>query len=475
MNTPTTLPTEFIEKVKQILPSDELERFLQVSTQPLKRSIRFNSLKSTQQDMRLVSNRHNWKLEQIPWCPQGAWIEYQHQAPLGNFAEHLTGQFYIQEASSMMPPIALKYAMGAAKLGSVLDMAAAPGSKTTQLAALMNNEGALVANEFSASRIKGLYANLVRCGVTNTALTHYDGRVFGEYLPEAFDAILLDAPCSGEGTFRKDPDAFKNWSQRAVDELSQTQRDLIDSAYKALKPGGKLVYSTCTLNLEENQHVCAYLLQKYPDMAVVNLSELFVGAERSATNEGYLHIWPHHYDSEGFFVAAFSKAEKEMTEKNSFSKPMPAKFPFTKASKKQQQEILQYLAYFGELDISDSSFWLREREVWLFPNKLTELVPLMKFDRIGVKVGEQHKKELRVTHEFAIAYGHQAAQKLDLTAEQAEAFFMGKDLSNSSNYKKGDLVCCYAGVALGLARITGNKLKNKLPRELVRDQGLTFN
>lgn len=116
-----------------------------------------------------------------------------------------------------------------------MDVAAAPGSKTTQIAARMNNEGAILANEFSASRVKVLHANISRCGISNVALTHFDGRVFGVAVPEMFDAILLDAPCSGEGVVRKDPDALKNWSPESNQEIAATQRELIDSAFHALR------------------------------------------------------------------------------------------------------------------------------------------------------------------------------------------------------------------------------------------------
>ncbi|GAL34405.1 ribosomal RNA small subunit methyltransferase F [Vibrio maritimus] len=132
-------------------------------------------------------------------------------------------------------------------------MAAAPGSKTTQLAALMNNQGVLVANEFAASRVKVLHANIERCGVRNAALSNYDARVFGGWLPEQFDAILLDAPCSGEGTVRKDPDAMKNWSLDSTAEIAATQKDLIESAFHALKVGGTLVYSTCALSRRKSK------------------------------------------------------------------------------------------------------------------------------------------------------------------------------------------------------------------------------
>lgn len=204
----------------------------------------------------------------------------------------------------MLPPMALLEP----GMERVLDMASAPGSKTTQMAAMMANGGLLIANEYSSSRVKVLHANLQRMGVSNTALTHFDARVFGQYQYESMDAVLLDAPCSGEGTVRKDPDALKHWDPQEIADIAATQRDLIDSAFLALKPGGVMVYSTCTLNSQENQAVLQYLKQKYgAAVAFESLESLFAGAEKACTAEGFLHIWPQIYDSEGFFVAKVRK------------------------------------------------------------------------------------------------------------------------------------------------------------------------
>jgi 16S rRNA (cytosine1407-C5)-methyltransferase len=172
----------------------------------------------------------------------------------------------------------------------------------------MGNEGGILANEFSASRVKVLHANISRCGISNVALTHFDGRVFGAALPERFDAILLDAPCSGEGVVRKDPDALKNWSPESNQQIAETQRELIDSAFHALRPGGTLVYSTCTLNREENEEVVQWLLARYPQaVEVLPLGTLFPQATEALTAEGFLHVFPQIFDCEGFFVARLKK------------------------------------------------------------------------------------------------------------------------------------------------------------------------
>ncbi|WP_413698884.1 NOL1/NOP2/sun family putative RNA methylase [Psychromonas sp. KJ10-10] len=182
-----------------------------------------------------------------------------------------------------------------------------PGSKTTQMVAKLNNKSLIVANEFSSSRIKMLHANLQRCGIKNVALTHFDAKVFGSWIPDTFDAILLDAPCSGEGTVRKDKLAMKNWDQQAIDSIALMQQGLIESAFHALKENGILIYSTCTLSHEENQDICQFLKSSYPDaVEFLSLTDLFSQADKTVTEEGFLHIWPQVYDSEGFFVADYS-------------------------------------------------------------------------------------------------------------------------------------------------------------------------
>lgn len=284
------------------------DAFIAACQRPLRRSLRVNTLKISVADFLQQVAPYGWQLTPIPWCEEGFWIERDDEdsLPLGSTAEHLSGLFYIQEASSMLPVAAL-FADGDMPQ-RVMDVAAAPGSKTTQIAARMGNKGGILANEFSASRVKVLHANISRCGISNVALTHFDGRVFGAALPERFDAILLDAPCSGEGVVRKDPDALKNWSPESNQQIAETQRELIDSAFHALRPGGTLVYSTCTLNREENEEVVQWLLARYPQaVEVLPLGTLFPQATEALTAEGFLHVFPQIFDCEGFFVARLKK------------------------------------------------------------------------------------------------------------------------------------------------------------------------
>lgn len=454
--------------MREALPSHlSLDDFIAACQRPLRRSIRVNTLKISVEDFLALVSPYRWQLTPVPWCAEGFWIERDDEdaVPLGSTAEHLSGLFYIQEASSMLPVAAL-FADGNSP-ERVMDVAAAPGSKTTQIAARMGNRGAILANEFSASRVKVLHANISRCGIHNVALTHFDGRVFGAALPEAFDAILLDAPCSGEGVVRKDPDALKNWSVESNLEIAATQRELIESAFHALRPGGTLVYSTCTLNRDENEDVCLWLKAQYPDaVEFLPLDDLFASAQEAATPEGFLHVFPQIYDCEGFFVARLRKTQAVA--------PLPApkfkvgNFPFAPLKGRDAAQLVAAAEKIGLVWDESLRLWTRDKEVWLFPAEIEPLIGKVRFSRIGIRLAEVHNKGYRWQHEAVIALaGHENA--FALTHQEAEEWYRGRDVYPDSTPSGDEVIVTYQGYPLGLAKKVGSRLKNSYPRELVRD------
>lgn len=365
-----------------------------------------------------------------------------------------------------MLPVAALFADGN-QPERVMDVAAAPGSKTTQIAARMNNRGAILANEFSASRVKVLHANISRCGIHNVALTHFDGRVFGAALPEAFDAILLDAPCSGEGVVRKDPDALKNWSVESNLEIAATQRELIDSAFHALRPGGTLVYSTCTLNRDENEDVCLWLKQRYADaVEFLPLDTLFDSASHAATPEGFLHVFPQIYDCEGFFVARLRKTRAV--------DPLPApkfkvgNFPFTPVKGREAAEAQAAASKVGLHWDESLRLWMRDKELWLFPVNIEPLIGKVRFSRLGIRLAEIHNKGYRWQHEAVIALAD-SENTFALTHQEAEEWYRGRDVYPEDGPSQDEVIVTYQGYPLGLAKKVGSRLKNSYPRELVRD------
>ena len=226
--------------------------------------------------------------------------------------EHKQGEIYVQEAASMIPPLVLKPKPGEV----VLDMCAAPGSKTTQMAAMMENKGLLVANDYKGMRIQSLGINTQKTGCTNVIITLMSGMWFKDM---EFDKILVDAPCSGTGTIRKSLKTIRMWNPRMVTKIARQQFRLLENAFKILKPGGELVYSTCSLEPEENEGVVHRLLEEYPKASVmkVKLSGLKLGKAVQEYNgekwnsqvKDTMRIWPQNNDTEGFFVAKISKSK----------------------------------------------------------------------------------------------------------------------------------------------------------------------
>ncbi|MBI2653562.1 NOL1/NOP2/sun family putative RNA methylase [Candidatus Woesearchaeota archaeon] len=304
-----TFKPKFIERYSKLT---DWEEFRQCSLSFLRRSIRVNTLKITIKELK-ERLENKWNLEQIPWCREGFWIEHskKERRDIGNLIEHSLGYFYTQEAASMIPPIVLNPKPNEV----VLDMAASPGSKTTQIAQYMQNTGILIANDYTIERMKPLSINLQRCGVTNSIITLMEGQWFRKSGIE-FDRVLVDAPCSGTGTIRKSLKTIGIWNPDMVRRLAITQRQLIETGFNLIKEGGTLVYSTCSLEPEENEEVVNYLINKYEN---AKLEEINLNLKKSPTilefegkqyNEEInkcLRIWPQDNDTEGFFVAKLRK------------------------------------------------------------------------------------------------------------------------------------------------------------------------
>jgi len=299
---------KFIERYKKLT---DFEAFKKYSLSFLRRSIRVNTIKITIDELKKRLEK-SWTLERIPWCNEGFYIEHikKERRDIGNLIEHSLGYFYTQEAASMIPPLVLE----PEENDTVLDMAASPGSKTTQIAALMSNKGILVANDINSARMKPLSLNVQRCGITNCIVTMMYGQRFGGF---EFNRILLDAPCSGTGTIRKSLKTLRIWNPLMVQRLAHTQKNLIDTAFSNLKPGGTLVYSTCSNEPEENEAVIDFLVNKYGNARIeqiklsnIKRSDPILIFENSNYNENIkncLRIWPQDNDTEGFFVAKIKK------------------------------------------------------------------------------------------------------------------------------------------------------------------------
>lgn len=299
---------DFIDKYKKLT---DFNIFKKYSLSFLRRSIRVNNLKISTKKLRKKIKQKGWITKQIPWCKQGFWVEHKKgRRDIGNLSEHALGYFFVQEAASMIPPIALNPRFKE----KILDMAAAPGSKATQIAQYMGNKGILIANDYKKIRTDPLKENIQRMGITNTIVTIKNARKIKGF---EFDKILLDAPCSGTGAIRKSIKTLKMWNPNEISRLAGTQKQLIKTAFKNLKSGGTLVYSTCSLEPEENEEVIDYLLEEESDAQLEKTSLPGLKTSNPITKfnkktynpeiKKTLRIWPQDNDTEGFFVAKIKK------------------------------------------------------------------------------------------------------------------------------------------------------------------------
>lgn len=310
----------FKQRMQALLPDkQDFESYNKIIHQEPKNFIRCNTIKISPEKL-LSKLKNKWKIIQpYPQYPEIMLID-QNLAPgeLGNALEHVLGYYYVQEVSSMLPPITLSPKPNEL----ILDLCASPGSKTSQMAMYMENQGTIIANDLNIGRIKILSSNLEKCAVTNTIITRKDAIALCSQLSKSnfpkFDKILLDAPCSGEGTLRSSPKTFLMWNLKVIKKFSRQQKKFLAFALKCLKPNGTLVYSTCTHSPEENEEVIDFALKNFP--VKIETLELPLKCRKGITNWGNksyhkdvrhaCRIYPQDNNSEGFFLAKLTLLEE---------------------------------------------------------------------------------------------------------------------------------------------------------------------
>jgi len=313
--------SSFIERFKPIL-KEEFDDFIEANKKPLKKSFRINRLKvRTEKDVKALLNRLKEKgliLKKVPWYDYGYFVEFreENRYDLGNLFEHFLGEIYIQEATSMIPPLVMD--LESITSGSlILDVAAAPGSKATQIAELTNDKAIIFANEKDYSRLAPLKINFERLGAKNVIILSKDGKELD--FQNQFDRILLDAPCSGSGIIRKSESAIKFYNPNKLDLLSNLQRKLFENAFHLLKKGGVLVYSTCSIDPEENEFLVEWALNTFKNLTLENIELKGIKRGKQIVNfngkkvskdirNKVLRIWPQDNDTGGFFIAKFRKS-----------------------------------------------------------------------------------------------------------------------------------------------------------------------
>ena len=308
---------DFIKRMEALLGEVDAKEFFEICYTKTPVSIRVNTLKISVDNLKNRLKGYGWKIKQPLECfPEVMVIENKlNPGEIGKTKEHLLGYYYVQEISSMLPMLVLQPKPGEI----ILDLCASPGSKTTQAAAMMDNEGTIIANELSMGRIGILNSNLERCGVMNTIVTRKEGGALcNRFLKKSqmrFDKILVDAPCSGEGTLRKSPRTFEIWNINVIKKIAGVQKQLAIAALKILKVGGEMIYSTCTLSPEEDEMIIDYLIKNFDvEIEQIKLPLKFrcgvTEWESVSLDENVkkcLRLYPQDNNTDGFFVAKIIK------------------------------------------------------------------------------------------------------------------------------------------------------------------------
>ena len=428
------LPEAFLERMQHQL-GEEYPAFLESLERPRAVALRFNPLKGEAPDLPFV-------MENVPWEPKGFY--YDPEARPGLHPYHEAGVYYLQEASAMAPVALLDPQPGE----KVCDLCAAPGGKTTQIAGRMLGEGFLLCNEINPKRAKILARNIERMAVPNALVTNEHPERLGKRFPGFFDRVLVDAPCSGEGMFRKEEAAVTDWSQETVEMCARRQAEILDSAANMVRPGGRLVYSTCTFAPEEDEEAVAAFLQRHPEFTPeIVETPWFVAVE----NGGH-RMWPHKLLGEGHFAAVLKKAEGEETE-----------LPTPKAEKLPKE----WLDFAKELGIhlpAGKAVIFGQNLFWV-PEAMPDIQKL-KVMRPGLELGEVKKGRFEPAHALAL-WLRDCRNTESFAAEGPEirAYMHGEVLPSE---KKGWCLVKAGTYSIGWAKGDGSVLKNHYPKGLRR-------
>ena len=440
------LPEAFLQRI-QIQLGEEYPRFLAALDRPRAVAIRFNPLKCTDfSPLPFVG-------DPVVWAKHGYY--YDPEARPGLHVWHEAGGYYLQEASAMAPVTLLDPKPGEI----VLDLCAAPGGKTTQIAALMENQGLLVCNEINPKRAKILARNIERMGVSHALVLNHHPSDLERHFEGAFDKILVDAPCSGEGMFRKEEAAVTDWSPETVTMCARRQQEILTTAAKLLRPGGRLVYSTCTFAPEEDEGAISAFLRAHPGFSIEQVDAPALSPGSTALVEdpvqGLEHtfrLWPHHQIGEGHYAAVLRKAgEGESSLIPSKTEKLPK----------------QWLDFAKELGITlppgkPVSFG---RALFWAPEALPELKGL-KVLRPGLELGEVKKDRFEPAHALALWLAEcKSVQDYPADSEEIREYLHGNVIPSE---KKGWTLVTAGGLSIGWGKGDGRVLKNHYPKGLRR-------
>ena len=424
------LPEEFLARMKAQLGEDDFAAYLRAMDERPRRALRVNTLKITPEAFVSMAD--------FPLSPTGLLPEsffFEDDVAIGRHALHAAGLCYVQEPAAQVPATLSGVTPGM----TVLDLCAAPGGKTTQLAALLQNTGLLVANEPVRGRAEVLAGNLERLGVTNALVTCMRSDALAAQLGACFDVALVDAPCSGEGMFRKDETAVREWSPEHVLACAARQGQILESAALLLKPSGRLVYSTCTFSREENEGAIEAFLQAHPDFSLVESRRMY----------------PHSSVGEGQFMALLTRAGDGADNAAALAEPKGENVPL-------------FEAFWRETFLSESprAMLLPDGRVMLPPVLLPNERKGLHILRAGVLAGEIKNGRFTPDHALTLAYPAAAFRQT-----------MGLECGALTRFLAGETVACYPdrsvwcpatvlGHPVGWGKAVDGVLKNHIPKGL---------
>jgi 16S rRNA (cytosine1407-C5)-methyltransferase len=476
-----------LQRFSGILSEQEIQEIIEIQNQPSPTGIRLNALKNnTKPSINELAKRYGWNVSPIPFCENG-WVINEAQISPGTTIEHRLGQYYLQDPASMVPVSLFNFKGQSSPL--ILDMAASPGGKTTHLIDRTQDRGFVIANDASQSRIPALRAVLTNWGAVNIAITQFPGESYGNWFPECFDFILLDAPCSMENLRPYTNHPLRDTTGDERMRLQSRQVQLLTSALGALKCSGQLVYSTCSLAPEEDEAVVDSVNQTFPNaFEIINVSDKFefdtqglTGFENHTFDPAIsktVRLWPNKTGMSGFFCALITKTHSieipfEAPPRRDFSKT-----GLGPLSKDDQSHILNLLYQQFKLDletiINDLGLVLLKRydQFFLIPQAYLDHFQFLPYAHIGMPIGQFSGDQFEPSHPFISRFGHLFNNgKITIQKEHVSQWISGRDIRypDTDLIPEGQflLVTDSSGRNLGLGRLLPKRLRNMLPRNII--------
>lgn len=436
------LDVKFIERMKALLGDEGFQEYEKELERECKRALRINPLKKP--------DTLPFDTEPVPYCENGYYFDLDR---IGQHPLHHAGAIYVQEPAAMVPVASIIIKPDF----KILDTCASPGGKSTQAASFLSDEGFIISNEISPQRARILSGNFERLGLRGAVVTSTDVETLTRDLEDFFDLVIVDAPCSGEGMFRKEPDALKDWSVENVEMCAQRQRSIIDNASRAVAGGGYLLYSTCTFSREENEDVVWDFLESHPEFTLVSPDPRILPFTVSGIgDERMRRFYPHIAPGEGQFTALMKKNDGERGEFRGKS----ALSPLTKEERAECESFLD-----------DTLVSYNKEFLFKFKDNIVYIDPRISVpDRItysvGVTVGEVKKGYIQPHHSLFSAMGGQFKRKIDLPQDDSRLISYLRGESIFADCDNGYVVITTSGIPVGGGKAVNGQIKNHYPKGL---------